>query len=80
MMVCTPTLALWTFTLWLTFQQDRTDAVGAMARYVHADPNWPGRHSLEGLTRYLREQGAPQKQITALHRAWEEWRATQEKG
>ncbi len=32
----------WTFTVWLTFQEKRRDAVGDLARVVRTDPVWPG--------------------------------------
>jgi hypothetical protein len=65
----------WTFPLWLCFQRDRTDAVGALARAVAADMAWPGWRSLAGLTAYGHEQQWPAPTLSALQRVWDAWQA-----
>jgi uncharacterized protein YozE (UPF0346 family) len=65
-------LESWTFTLWLTFQQNRRDAVGDLARLIAQDVVWPGHRDRAGLQDYLKEKGAPQSTLDALEKAWEE--------
>jgi riboflavin kinase len=59
----------------LTFQRDRRDAVGELARLVAADPAWPGLRRRDGLTHYLVERGAPETILQALSQAYAEWEA-----
>jgi hypothetical protein len=63
----------WTFSLWLTFQRDRTDAVGDLARVAAADPAWPGWRGYEGLAAHLRARRAPEAMLAALTEAYAEW-------
>jgi hypothetical protein len=65
----------WTFSLWLTFQRERRDAVGELARLVAADPAWPGLRRRDGLVQYLTERGVPEAMLQALSQAYAEWEA-----
>lgn len=67
-----PIPASWTFSLWLCFQHDRADAVGALARAVAADAAWPGWRSLEGLKEYGQAQRWPPARLSVLQQAWDE--------
>jgi hypothetical protein len=69
----------WTFALWLAFQRDRADAVGALARAVAADAAWPGGRSLEGLTAYGYEQHWPATTLATLPQAWAEWQTVRDR-
>lgn len=72
----------WTFSLWLTFQRELQDAVGTLARVMEKDPIWPGWRDRQGLEEHLREQGAGEKTLRALHAAyaeWEGWKAGKER-
>src|SRR5262245_42456111 len=66
----------WTFSLWLHFQQQRTDAVGTLARQVAQAETWPGWRALTGLEEYLREQGAEASTLCALRQAYHEGEAS----
>ena len=65
----------WTFSLWLHFQQYRTDAVGTLARQVAQAETWPGWRALTGLEEHLRDQGAEASMLHALRQAYHEWEA-----
>ena len=67
--------AIWTFSLWLHFQQHRTDAVGTLARQVAQAATWPGWRALTGVEEHLREQGAEASTLHALRQAYSEWEA-----
>lgn len=73
----------WTLSLWLTFQQERQDAVGLLARMAEKDRGWPGWRDRDGLEEYLREQGAGEETLRGLQVAyaeWEEWMVAKEGG
>lgn len=63
----------WTFSLWLSFQQKRKDAVGKLARMVEEDAAWPGWRAIEGLEKYMKEKGANGETLRVLRQTYEEW-------
>jgi hypothetical protein len=68
----------WTFSLWLSFQQKRKDAVGELARLVEADAAWPGWRAIKGLEEYMKEKGANDETLRVLRQAYEEWEKARE--
>jgi hypothetical protein len=60
----------WTFTLWLYFQQDRRDALGALARLVSADSHWPSSSLKDRQEDYLQTHLARPDLVPALREAW----------
>jgi hypothetical protein len=64
------------FKMWLLYQRDRADPVGAVARDVwrgvHKLPG--GRQTLDRLLPHLQHAGAAPEAIEALRGAWLEWR------
>lgn len=64
----------WTFSLWLSLQQERKDRVGATGRRVARDRTWPGWREIDGLEEYMREQGADEEKLRDLRQAYKEWK------